>query len=201
MYLWWSMDRRHFLVLAAALGATSVLAGCRPHWIAYAQANPNILAGQGRFGLLPIDFANLAVGEKTENDYLAEKDDEQRSGWAGDKVAIDNEFAMSIMATATRDGISVVKATGPQDAPFMIRAHVERIEPGFFAFIVNKDSEVRMKVQIITPDGTLIDEFGIEHKTHGTIKTSSVRERLREDGKGLGTYAAEYLKSRVFPSE
>jgi hypothetical protein len=195
------MHRRHILVFAALLVAGAAVAGCRPHWVAYVQASPNILAGQGRFGLLPVDYAGLSVGGKTEMEYLSEKDEEQRSAWGGDKSVIDSEFVNSISENAGREGFTVVKAMGPYDAPFMLRPHVEFIEPGFFALIVNKRSEVRMKVQIVTPDGRVVDEFGIQHETNGSIKTAAVRERLREDARGLGKYAAEYLKSRVFPSD
>ena len=192
------MQRRHFFVLAACLAAAPVvLAGCGPKWIVLTQAAPNPLAGQTKFGLMPVDYAQLIVGEKSEAEYLASKDEESRGSWAGDKGGIDTEFGKRLMEKATEAGINVVKATGPGDAPFMIRPHVEFIEPGIFTYVYNKPSQVRMKVQITTPDGKVIDEIAIKHGTPASLTNPAVGNRLRDDGEGLGVIMASYLKFRV----
>ena len=191
------MQRRHFFVLAAALVAAPVLAGCGPRWIVLTQAAPNPLVNQNKFGLMPIDYTGLIVGEKSEADYLASKDEESRASWAGDKGGIDTEFGKVLMEKATGAGINVVKATGPADAPFMIRPKVEFIEGGIYTYVFNKPSEVRMKVQITTPDGKVIDEIAIKHGTPASITNPAIGNRLRDDGESLGVIAAKYLQFRV----
>ena len=192
------MQRRHFFVLAAALVAAPIaLAGCGPKWIVLTQASPNPLQGQTKFGLMPVDYAGLIVGEKSEAEYLASKDEESRSSWAGDKGGIDTEFGKRLTEKATEAGISVVKATGPGDAPFMIRPKVEFIEPGIYTYVYNKASQVRMKIQITTPDGKVIDEIAIKHGTPASITNPAVGNRLRDDGESLGVIAAKYLQFRV----
>lgn len=191
------MFRRHFLVLAAALSAAPLLAGCGPKWIVLTQATPNPLLNQNKFGIMPIDYTGLTVGEKTEADYLASKDEETRASWAGDKGGIDTEFGKVLSEKATEAGITVVKATGPGDAPFMIRPKVEFIEGGIYTYVYNKSSEVRMKVQITTPDGKIIDEISIRHGTPAGITNPAVGNRLRDDGEALGAIMAGYLKYRV----
>jgi hypothetical protein len=193
-----SMQRRHFFVLAAALAAAPLmLAGCGPKWIVLTQAAPNPLAGQTKFGLMPVDYAGLIVGEKSEAEYLASKDEESRASWAGDKSGIDTEFGKRLMEKATESGINVVKATGPGDAPFMIRPKVEFIEGGIYTYVFNKASQVRMKVQITTPDGKVIDEIAIKHGTPASITNPAIGNRLRDDGEALGNTMAGYLKFRV----
>ena len=191
------MFRRHFLVLAAALSAAPLLAGCGPKWIVLTQATPNPLLNQNKFGIMPVDYTGLTVGEKTEADYLASKDEETRASWAGDKTGIDTEFGKVLSEKATEHGINIVKATGPGDAPFMIRPKVEFIEPGIYTYVYNKSSEVRMKVQITTPDGKIVDEISIRHGTPASITTPAVGNRLRDDGEALGAIVAGYLKFRV----
>jgi len=192
------MQRRRFLFLAAALAAAPALVGCGPRWIVLSQAAPNPLAGQTKFGLMPVDYTGLIVGEKNEADYLAEKDEETRGKWAGDKGAIDSNFFTVLSArSASEGGINVVKATGPGDAPFMIRPHVEFIEPGLYSFVYNKPSMVRMKVQITTPDGRVIDEIQIQHGSPATMGSPAVGNRLRQDGNALGVIMAAYLRFRV----
>jgi hypothetical protein len=191
------MQRRHFLVLAAALAAAPVLAGCGPRWIVLTQASPNPLLNQNKFGLMPVDYTGLIVGEKSEAEYLASKDEETRASWAGDKSGIDTEFGKVLGEKAQGTGISVVKATGPGDAPFMIRPKVEFIEPGIYTYVFNKASQVRMKVQITTPDGKVIDEIAIKHGTPASITNPAVGNRLRDDGEALGAIMAQYLQFRV----
>lgn len=191
------MQRRHFFVLAAALVAAPVLAGCGPRWIVLTQAAPNPLVNQNKFGLMPIDYTGLIVGEKSEAEYLASKDEESRASWAGDKGGIDTEFGKVLMEKATGAGINVVKATGPADAPFMIRPKVEFIEGGIYTYVFNKPSEVRMKVQITTPDGKVIDEIAIKHGTPASITNPAIGNRLRDDGEALGAIMAQYLQFRV----
>jgi len=192
------MQRRHFFVLAAALVAAPIaLAGCGPKWIVLTQAAPNPLAGQAKFGLMPVDYTGLIVGEKSEAEYLSSKDEETRGSWAGDKSGIDNELAKRLMERTIEAGITVVKATGPGDAPFMIRPHVEFIEPGIFTYVFNKASQVRMRVQITTPDGKVIDEIAIKHSTPASLTNPAVGNRLRDDGEALGVLIAGYIKFRV----
>lgn len=191
------MQRRHFFVLAAALCAAPVLAGCGPRWIVLTQATPNPLLNQNKFGLMPIDYTGLIVGEKSEADYLASKDEETRASWAGDKGGIDTEFGKVLTEKSAENGITVVKATGPGDAPFMIRPKVEFIEGGIYTYVYNKPSEVRMKVQITTPDGKVIDEIAVKHGTPASLTNPAVGNRLRDDGEGLGAIVAGYLKVRV----
>ncbi len=191
------MQRRHFFVLAAALAvAPLALAGCGPKWVVLTQAAPNPLAGQTKFGLMPVDYTGLIVGEKSEAEYLASKDEETRTSWVGDKGGIDTEFGKVLMEKASGAGINVVKATGPGDAPFMIRPKVEFIEPGIYTYVFNKASQVRMKIQITTPDGKVLDEIAIKHGTPASITNPAVGNRLRDDGEGLGAITAGYLKFR-----
>lgn len=195
------MHRRHIFILAAALAAAPLLSGCGPRWIVLTQAAPNPLINQNKFAVLPVDYTGLTVGQKTEADYLSEKDEDTRSKWDGDKEGLNTEFLKVFTERAASNGINIVKATGPADAPFVIRPKVEFIEPGYYALVSKRPSEVRMKVQITAADGKIIDEITLRHGTDGSITNPAVGNRLRDDGEGLGAIMADYLKTRVMGAQ
>jgi len=194
------MIRRSLLALAVALFAV-VLTGCGPKWIVVAQAAPNPFINQSRFSVLPVDFRGLEVGAKPESLYLAEKSEEQRQSFLGDKAGLNEEFTGALIKQARELGLDVVLATGPNDAPFQIRPSVSWLEPGWYIGIMSAPSQVKMMLQIVLPDGRVLDEIRIQHGTNGSIIDAASGTRLRSDGRGLGALSAIYLNSRVRPEE
>jgi hypothetical protein len=175
------------------------LAGCGPPWTVVRQAVPSPLVGQKDFVVMPIDFSGLQVGVKSEAGYLAEKDQESRAKWVGDKAAMNAEFSKALVHEAADRGIKVM---GPDaQASFVVHPKVSWLEPGFYAYVANKPSEVRMTLVISDPNGTVIDEITMKHQTAATMTNPAVGNRLRDDAEALGRYAGEYLSSRVYPGE
>jgi hypothetical protein len=149
------------------------------------------------------------VGETREVDYLSEKDGEKWTSWQADKTAINDIYTEKLIARAADSGIQVVRATGPQDAPFVLRPHITFIEPGFYTAIVNKASEIRMTLKITDPNGLVLDEI-IIHRTvasSGGIISSAISNtmtsggRLKQAGEGAGDVSGKYLKYRVEGNE
>jgi hypothetical protein len=194
------MHRRILLAVSVALFSLALI-GCGPPWVAVMQTTPNPFVNQSRFSVLPIDFTGLEIGEKPEGLYLSEKDPEQRESFQGDKAGVNEEFTKALMSKARELGIDVVMATGPNDAPFLIRASVPWIEPGYFAGIMGAPSQVRMRLQIMTADGRVLDEIGMKHLTGASVLAAASGSRLRKDGEGLGEWTARYLGTRVHPEQ
>jgi len=187
-----------------------VFAGCAPKWTVIQQASPNPFVGKaGDFQVLPIDYSELKVGEKSEEQYLAEKDEGQRASFAGDKQAVDERFQAELRSTAQEEGITVGAAAG-QNKGFLIKPKVEFFEPGFYAVVASAPSEIRMRITIEGPDGKVLDIIEIVHQTDskssgvsiGGISTNpSSGGRLREDAEWIGEALAEYITTRVKPEE
>lgn len=185
------MNRRQLLLGAIiAFGATS----CGPPWTVVRQATPNPLMGQKKFAVMPIDFSGLRVGEKDEPGYLAEKDAESKNSWAGDKEGMNAEYAKRLTEEASAVGISVVG--GNDKAEFVVHPKVGWLEPGFYAYVAAKPSEVRMTVTISSPDGSVIDEITMSHQTGASMTNPAIGNRLRDDAEALGAWTAEYLDKR-----
>lgn len=192
------MNRRSLLAItitALALGAV----GCGPPWQIVVQAASDPFLGQGKFVVAPIDFTGLHIGEKSEAEYISGKDDKQAASFAEDKVGINEAFTRGLIDKAHSDGIQIDLATGPQDGPFVIRASVQFVEPGFYAYVASKPSAVEMDVKITTPDGRILDEIALTHRTAATLTNPSSGGRLRDDGHALGVIVARYIHSRVAP--
>ncbi len=194
------MHRRILLAVTVALFSLALI-GCGPPWVVVMQTTPDPFVNQSKFSVLPIDFTGLEIGEKPEGLYLSEKNPEQRESFQGDKAGINEEFTKTLIGKARELGLDVVLATGPNDAPFQIRASVSWIEPGFFTGFVNAPSQVRMKLRIMTPDGRVLDEIGMKHHTDASLFAAASGSRFRKDGEGLGEWAARYLGERVHPEK
>jgi hypothetical protein len=189
------MNRRVFLLASLSLLA---LAGCGPPWVVRAQASPNPLLGQKRFAVKSIDYTGLRVGEKTEEGYLAEKDADSRSNWAGDKTGMNDEFFNKLRSGAKDAGIEVVPG---EDADYVIEPRVPWIEPGFYAVVASKPSEVQMTVRILDRSGALVDEIEMRHQTAASMTNPAVGNRLRDDAEAIGGYMAKYLEQRTSGAE
>jgi hypothetical protein len=201
------MDRRSFVTLGAVVAGSSLLGGCAPPWHVIAFASPNPFAGQRRFAVLPIEYTGLMIGRKPEPVYLAEKDPKQQASFQEDKAALNEKFLERLVGRAREGGIEVVPATGPGSAPFIIRPHVDFIEPGFYVGVAGGASEVHMHVGILGAGGPPLDQIELIHGTDprsgfsiGGIAISkdvSSGGRLRSDGAALGELVGRYLVARV----
>ncbi|HZO12658.1 MAG TPA: hypothetical protein VFB62_05360 [Polyangiaceae bacterium] len=175
------------------------LPACGPPWSVVRQAVPNPLLGQKHFVVMPIDFSGLSVGEKSEAGYLAEKDEESRRNWLGDKAAMNEEFGRALTGEAHERGIIVMDPRGR--ANFVVHPKISWLEPGFYTYFANQPSEVRMTLVISDPNGTVVDEIAMRHSTPASLSNPAVGNRLRDDAEGLGHITGEYLASRVYPED
>ncbi len=186
------MTKRILLLLALAF----FVIACGPPWQVVRQAVPNPLLNKKQFVLKPIDFSGLKVGEKTEQGYLAEKDEDTRAKWVGDKQAMNEEFSKKLVGEAADDGIAVAPG---DDGDFVIEPKITWLEPGFYVGVAAKSSETHMTLIIRDREGKVVDEITMTHSTPASLTNPAVGNRLRDDAEGLGAYAAEYLAKRTSP--
>ncbi|AUX20153.1 hypothetical protein SOCEGT47_006170 [Sorangium cellulosum] len=190
------MHRRHALWILM-LCLAPLLAACGHPWKTSRQAVPNPFYGKGRFGVVPVTFHALEVGDVTEADWMAEKDDEQRLSWQEDKAAINEQFTEALMAQAASDDVIVVMATSAADAPFFIRSNVTFYEPGIFTGVFNMATVLKATVQITDPAGRVLDEVLLETATPASLYNPSSGGRARVAASQLGRLTAMYLLHRA----
>jgi hypothetical protein len=202
---------RRVLLLAVFAVLAAFAIGCGPPWAVVVQAVPDPFAGQRRFAVAPTDFSALRVGAKSEAEYLAEKDEKQRQSFASDKAAANEEFTRALLARAMDAGVQVVLATGPSDAPFIIRPSMTFFEPGFYVGVASGASRLDVNLKITTPDGQVLDEVLFTHQSAAPtmnagilgaltqIDKMSSGGRIRADAEWIGKTAGKYLESRVAP--
>jgi uncharacterized lipoprotein YajG len=193
---------RRLIVLVAMLLAAALLAGCGAQVTVLKQASPNPFVGQSQFALERMESKGLQVGDLSEERYLAEKDDDQRASFAGDKEAIQHRFDAALTSAARDAGLSIGAAG---QAPFVIRPRLVFVEPGYYAVVASGASQATIVVQITKPDGTVLDEIEVTHQTDsasgpsiGGISTNpSSGGRLRDDAAAIGEAVGEYIAERA----
>lgn len=199
------MHRRPGVFASILILLAFVLIGCGHPWKSVIQARPNPFVGRNQYAVLPLSYENLMVGETPERIYLGEKDSEKRASWEADKASINELYTNALIAVAGDAGLSVVRATGPMSAPFLIRTQVLMMEPGFYAAIVNKDAEMHLVVQITDQKGAVYDEIQIHRVVSnagqgvvgaaisGTLTSGG---RLKQAGEEAGQVTGKYLRFR-----
>ncbi|MFO0579183.1 MAG: hypothetical protein U1A78_34720 [Polyangia bacterium] len=187
------------LVAVPALGS-----GCSPAWVVVKQAAPNPFNAASEFSIEPISYDGLRVGEKTEADYLADKEPAKQEAWRSDLVQVNQSFQEALLKDTT--GLKIAAGPAAAPGPFVIKPHVTWAEPGLYAAVYNKPSAMDLSVQIADAQGAIVDEF----KAHVVVPIQSVMnvptnpsvtDRFKECGQKLGSIAARYLKTRTAPAK
>ncbi|MDC3959932.1 hypothetical protein [Polyangium jinanense] len=168
---------------------------CGPPWTVVAKAVPNPFVNQRSFAVEPVHFEGVRIGEKSEAEYQASKDAEQQSSWDEDKRAFASEFGREL----TEELPEVQFVSVPAPSPFVVRPVVTFIEPGFYAYVAARPSEVRMTLEIWGPGPQRLDVLEFRAVVPATMTNPSSGGRLRSAGEVLGAQVAEYLRTRVFP--
>jgi len=194
------MDRLRLLCLVAFTWIATLLTGCGANVAVIRQAEPNPFVGSPRFEVAALDSKGLLVGEMSEEQYLASKDEAQRASFLEDKAAMAERFQAGFTDAATDAGLGVGAG-----APFVVRPRLVFVEPGFYAVLASGASQARMRVAITTADGKVLDEIELAHSTDsrngmsvGGISTNpSSGGRLRADAEAIGAAVGEYLAERA----
>jgi hypothetical protein len=173
---------------------TLLVVGCGPRWVVVRQASPNPLLGARRFAVDRVHFEGLRVGGKSEAEYLAGKDEGQRASFEEDKRAFEGTFAAAL--TAGAQGISLVQPPAEAET-FVVRPAVGWFEPGFYAGVAARDTEVELVTQIVRASGEVVDEFTVRSRIPATLTSPSSGDRLRKAGDDLGGVVAKYLRTRT----
>jgi hypothetical protein len=194
----WSQPFVSVLSALAALLLGLLSLGCGAEWRVIKQASPNPFTTKASFAVVAVDFKGLHVGEKTEEQYLAGKDQGQRESFEGDKDGINEKFLASVQASAKENGLDIHPAAGQVKAPFIIRPNVAFIEPGSPMMGLGPNSEVRMRIVIETSEGKKLDVIELSHETPAaTWAEVSSGQRVRRDAEAIGAALAAYLAERT----
>jgi hypothetical protein len=244
----------HALMLLFA----ALICGCGTSypWVVIEQAEPNPFVGKRRFYVQPVDYTDLKIGSKTEDDYVADKEDESAASFEGDKIAVADRFRESLVRASRQRGIKVKrpkgKAEGPRtfllasdelaaspddapatgapaappraapevqkknadeefdegddsdaiaEGPFVIKPHIDAMEPGFYAWIAKSPSTIVLNVRIEDSAGKLLDEIEITQSWNASMVDAASGTRYRKIADVLGRIVADYLQHRVAPPE
>ena len=102
------------LCLAVLLTFSALLLGCSVHypWVVIEQAEPNPFIGKNRFYVKSMQYEELRIGSKSEDEYVADKEDDSVASFDGDKDAVAERFHNSLVKSARQRGVKVKKKSG-----------------------------------------------------------------------------------------
>src|SRR5262249_1109739 len=133
------------IVLAAATAALAV--GCGPSWRVVKQATPNPITAASSFSVAPATWEGVQVGKKSEAEYLADKDENTRRSHEADKTL----FAQALQAQVAENGKKLKLGEGG----FVVRPNVYWFEPGFYQSLVNADTQIKVRFDVVDPQGQM----------------------------------------------
>lgn len=180
---------RTLFVLAFAAAAGSVACG-RPYHME-AQAAPSPFVRPGCHAVLePIHTEQMLVGSMPEQAYLAGKQDKSAESYLVDKQESAGLFQQSIM---DQYGTLFVQGGAP-DNTFIIRPTWTHWEPGsVVAFGSSRPATADFMVDVLTPQGQLLDRFDFETAVSASIYNPSSGGRMRSALKKAGKIIAGYI--------
>ena len=188
------LTRRTFTSLSLAALLTVSCGNLYPFTV-LKQAAPNPLAGQKKLGIAPISLDQLTVDGGDPATYRpggTHHDFTKRFSAAYEKELGD---------LLTQSKIEPVVGAPSPAAPLWIRPRLLFIEAGMtLGAIYNEASEAKMEVDIIRPDGTVLDTISMKHATRNERDNIQAGEGLKKDGEDLAAQTVMYIYTRVNPN-
>lgn len=188
------MNRRHFTLLATLVAAL-LMGGCFKRYTVIRQAMPNPFLGMHSFAVEPVHFETLQVGQTTEAEWLSRKTPEQQASYMNDRQAMIQRFVERM--TARNPGLEIIAGPPPSPQTFIVRPILEFIEPGFYIGIMKLDTQARMRVQVLTQAGQVLDEFLTYTRVEAYLFNPATGGRLRTAADRLSDAATQYLRDRT----
>ena len=176
--------------VAPAFALSLVLSGCGPKWVVVKQANPTPMTAASPYRVEKSVFdPNFHVGNKTEQEWMADKKPETKDNWDGDKVAMVEKFTDGFVGE--RENLNMAATTGP--GIFSVRARFVQYEPGFYVGVASAPTRLEADIDFLDGGGAVLDTIRV-HAQYGGF---SPGEGARQCAQQLGAISAKYLKQRV----
>lgn len=154
------------------------------------------LRGVRTFLIEPFSYPALLVGSTPEPSYLARKDDKQRQSWQTDKDAAAQIFMQTALSIGASAGLQVQPPPPPGPGFFVLRPVVSFIEPGTFNGFFNKDTLVRVTLQILNDQMQPVDQVEFASQIRATLGNPSSGGRLRAAGQELAQQVMSMVTRR-----
>jgi hypothetical protein len=178
------------VMLVLALALSLVLAGCGPKWVVIKQASPNPMTATSMFRVEKAVFdPNFHVGNKTEQEWLADAKAEKKDNWDGDKVAMSEKFTDGFVAE--RDRLVIAATSG--GAVYSVRARFVQYDPGYYAVVSSAPATLEADIDFLDGNGAVLDTIRVHSRQGGF----SAGEGARRCAQEIGAISAKYLKQRV----
>ncbi len=178
-------------VVAAATLLSTAACGRVP-WTIVKQATPDPFVGKSQFSVDPLNFDHTQIGDQpSEQAFLASKEQKEKDDWAAAKTQMNASFTGGIAEA----GAGLQLGNG---APYIVRPVVSFADPGRYAVVYSRATQVTMSVQIVDASNQqVLDEIGISTGVGASLYDPTANHRLSEAADELGKLTGRYLKTRI----
>lgn len=185
------MRSHPILTLSSILIGAAASVGCGRPYHMEVQAVPSPFVRPGCHAVLePLHSEQLMVGAKPEAVYVSEKKAESGESYMNDKAASAMEFQQRLMGAFP----NVFAPGGAPDNTFTIRPTWTHWEPGsVVAFGGARPSVADLIVEVVSPQGQVLDKFDLETAVGASIYNPSSGGRMRSALKRAGNVVAAYM--------
>lgn len=182
---------RASLLRAVPLAIVTSTIGCAApyRFVAHAEPNPFVRPGC-RAVVEPLHVDRLVVGDKPIAQYAADKKAESADSFDEDLRAADVVFHQRVI-----DEHGALFLPGTPDNTFIIRPVFAHWEPGFYAYVAAHPSEAELLVDVLAPNGQLLDRIDVTTRVSASMFNPSsggrMREALKQAGHDLDIYISD----------
>ena len=174
------------LPLLAVLVSTIALGlACGSPWkVVTTSGSPSALKGKMTY-TVTADYKDTKIGEKTESQYLAEKDEETRGKFAGDKTGMHEDLVKAL--ARNKSGV-----TFGDTGDVALTVHYNFIEPGVYTAVFNMPTTVTVRADFAV-GGNVVDSIDITASQQSDIYHPSSGQRMRNCADTLGNYINMFI--------
>jgi hypothetical protein len=188
--------KRNLLAITAAAALLSTAACGRQPWTVVKQATPDPFVGKSQFTVEPLNFEHAQIGDKpNEQAFLADKEQKEKDDWDAAKKTVNASFTSGM----AQSGSGLQLGDG---APFVVRPIVTFADPGKYAVVYARSTQVTMSLQILDASNQqVLDEIGISSAVGASLYDPTANHRMGEAAEELGKLAGMYMKRRITPEK
>lgn len=181
---------RHFVLAAALLGSSAVGVACAPYAIVQQSGPPSALKGLSDVAV-KFDWSQVQVLGKSEQEYLSEKNDEEKADFAKIKLETDAAILQGLQDNGGGARFAAAAAELDPNAPHVV-VQYGYVQTGIYTHVYNVPSKVVTRFHW-SRDGKVTDVIETSSTIGASLTTPSDHQRMEMAGRNVGRAAAKYF--------
>lgn len=181
---------RHFALAAALLTASAAGVACAPYNIVQQSGPPSALKGMSDVAV-KFDWSQVKVLGKSEQEYLSEKDDEEKADFAKIKQETDAAILQGLQENGGGARFAAAGAELDPNAPQVV-VQYGYVQTGIYTPVYSLPSKVVTRFHW-SRDGKVTDVIETQSTIGASLTTPSDHQRMEMAGRNIGRAGAKFF--------